>query len=78
MSEVQVSLGLGLRVTVDFSKPSKCKDCGQDIYWCVTQTGQRMPVIVHSNFVDCPKADEFRKKKEEAGKEVEPAGKDSE
>ena len=66
MGDVQVSLGLGLRVTVDFSKPAKCKGCGQEIYWCVTPTGQNMPVVVHSHFVDCPQADEFRKKKAKA------------
>jgi hypothetical protein len=60
---IRVTLGGGLQVTVDFSRSTKCRGCGQDIYWCVTDSGQKMPLIVHSHFMDCPKADEFRKKK---------------
>jgi hypothetical protein len=58
----------GLEVDVDFSKPSRCKGCGQTIYWCKTEGGKSMPVIIQSHFADCPKADEFRnKKKVESG-----------
>jgi hypothetical protein len=70
---IRVTLGGGLQVTVDFSRSTKCRGCGQDIYWCVTDSGQRMPLVILSHFADCPKADEFRKKKE-AKKEEENLG----
>jgi hypothetical protein len=60
----KVTLGGGLEVMVDFSKPSsKCRGCGAEIYWCKTPSGQTMPIILHSHFADCPKADEFRESK---------------
>ena len=45
--------------------PGRCKGCGVDIWWMKTRLKNLMPYNRHGipHFTDCPKADEFRKKK---------------
>lgn len=42
---------------------SKCKACARTIWWVTTKNGKRAPYTAEgfSHFVDCPKADQFRK-----------------
>ena len=54
-------------VMVDWATESKCKACGQKIYWALTKKGKQMPINVcglcewESHFASCPHANEFRK-----------------
>lgn len=43
-----------------------CRGCGKPIIWVLHKNGARAPYNYDgtSHFIDCPKADEFRKKKE--------------
>lgn len=47
------------------SEPGKCRSCGADIIWTVTEAGKRMPVDPDgtSHFATCKDADSWRKKK---------------
>lgn len=45
--------------------PGRCKACGADVWWIRTRKGKVMPWNRwgESHFADCPRADDFRKKK---------------
>jgi hypothetical protein len=47
------------------ANPCECNGCGATIYWIKTAKGRAMPVNPDgtSHFSNCPKANEFRKKK---------------
>lgn len=41
----------------------KCRGCGADIWWLVHKNGKRAPYTckAENHFIDCPKADQFRR-----------------
>jgi len=56
------------RLLLVTGKPGKCKGCGVAIYWCLTRSATSIPYTLEGipHFTDCPKADQFRKKKGKA------------
>ena len=49
-------------------KYAKCRGCGSRIAWGTSKTGKKIPFDLDDNctahWATCPKADQFRKKKE--------------
>ena len=58
-----IVLDSGAEVTI--INAGTCKSCGEDIYWCETVNGKRMPVnedMKTSHFATCKQANQWRKK----------------
>jgi len=47
------------------AQPSKCRGCGETVYWIITRNGKRMPVDPDgtSHFATCPSAERYRRPK---------------
>jgi len=43
----------------------ECKGCGREVWWVVHKNGKKAPYTrtALNHFIDCPNADQFRKKK---------------
>lgn len=64
----EIKLKGGAIVSVDFSAKSKCRSCGQWIWWAKTKNGKNMPISncvmtmeYESHFANCKQADRWRK-----------------
>ena len=53
------------QILVIVGRPSRCKGCDAAIYWVTTRRDSLLPYTAEGlpHFADCPKANEFRKKK---------------
>lgn len=61
-------------------KKSKCRGCGADILWGITEKGKSFPISRKfnenkfeyiSHFADCPKANDFRNKNDNNNRQFE-------
>lgn len=63
-----IKLKSGADVTVDWTSKTKCKRCGERMWWAVNHKSKKMTPIVlvglaewDNHFIDCKYAKEFKK-----------------